>query len=151
MGTDTPSVTGRHTSGHRLAWDEGGAPPPWQGPSGLGLPPGPCLGPSEDKAPDSGHLKGRARKCVLQGSLHLAEPAPSRVPGSLESHPGGEGRAGRQPECGGDGSGQDSSVGLRRVASWGPAVALASVSPPVQGPLGLQGDSAALGTHLRPP
>ncbi|CAN0517364.1 unnamed protein product [Rangifer tarandus platyrhynchus] len=32
-----------------------------------------------DKAPDPGHLKGRAKKCDLQGSLHLAEPAP---PGS---------------------------------------------------------------------
>lgn len=37
------------------------------------------------------------------------------------------------------GSGQ-----LRYVASWGPAVALASVSPSVQGLPGLQGDSAAL-------
>lgn len=151
VGTDTNSVTGRHTSGHRLAWDECGAPPPWQGPSGQGLPPGPCLGPSENKAPNSGPFKGRAKKCVLQGSLHLAEPAPRKVPGSSEAHPGSEGRVGRQPACGGDGSGQDSSVGLRCVASWGPAVALASVSPPVQGSLGLQADSAALSTDLRPP
>ena len=73
---DTPRC---HGQTHQWTWaglDEGGVPPPWQGPSGRGLLPGPCLGPSEDKAPNSGHLKGRARKCVLQGSLHLAEPAP---------------------------------------------------------------------------
>ena len=80
---------------------------------------------------------------------------PHRVPGSSKAHPGGEGGAGRQPECGRDGSGQDSLGGLRHVASWHPAVALASVSPSVQGPPGLQGDSAALpcclSTHLGPP
>ena len=129
-------------------------PAPWQGPSGQGLLPGPCLGPSEDKAPNSGYLKGRARKCVLQGSLHLAEPPP-RVPGSSKAHPGGEGGEGQHPESGGDGLGQDSLGGLRHVVSWHPAVALASISPSVQGPPGLQGDSAALpcclSTHIGPP
>lgn len=34
---------------------------------------------------------------------------PPRVPGSSKAHPGGKDGAGCQPECGGDGSGQDSS------------------------------------------